>query len=140
VGEADGADGSSVVWGAGGGVVVRVLSLAGARVVVRDLPAGGYELTHPDPLGPTARCVGEWIERWSVERPDAVMIGEPDGQRVTYAEARDRIGRIAQGLLDRGLTSADTIVIIAENSVAHALVALAAMHIGVAVCTLAPDW
>jgi feruloyl-CoA synthase len=59
---------------------------------------------------------------------------------VSYAEARARVGRLAQGLLDRGLTSQDTIVIVEENSIAHALTALAAMHVGVAVCTLAPDW
>ena len=120
--------------------MVRGLHLAGAHVVCRALPNGGWELTHPDPLGPTARCVGEWLERWATERPAAIMIGEPNGERITYAEARARIARIAQGLLDRGLTPQDTIVIVAENSVLHALVALAAMHIGVAVCTLAPDW
>lgn len=119
---------------------MRQLDLAGAHVVCRALPSGSWELTHPDPLGPTARCVGAWLEQWATARPTAIMIGEPDGAHVTYADARVRIGRIAQGLLDRGLTTEDTIVIVAENSVLHALVALAAMHIGVAVCTLAPDW
>jgi feruloyl-CoA synthase len=120
--------------------VAGPLALAGARVVVRPLPDGGWELQHPDPLMLPARRVGDWLEHWAVARPHTPFLVDPLGVATTYAEARAAVGQLAQALLDREPPAGAPVVIVAENSVQHALVALAAMHVGAPVCTLAPTW
>jgi feruloyl-CoA synthase len=45
--------------------------LAPRSTVKTLLPDGAFTLHHPEPLGPYARCVGEWLERWAHERPAA---------------------------------------------------------------------
>jgi feruloyl-CoA synthase len=110
------------------------------RVVVRPLPGGGWELRHPDALVLPARRVGDWLEHWAATRPEHPFLVDPLGAATTYADARTAVGQLAQGLLDRAMPVGAPLVIVAENSVAHALLALAAMHVGIPVCTLAPSW
>ena len=63
------------------------------------------------------------------------------GARVTYADAlRARRGAIAQALLDRRLSRERPIVILSGNSIDHALLALAAMYVGVPYAPIAPAY
>ncbi|HEV8691112.1 MAG TPA: feruloyl-CoA synthase, partial [Ideonella sp.] len=62
--------------------------------------------------------------------------GPDTWRRLSYAQARTQVGRIAQGLLDLGLPADKPIVVLSDNAVDHALLALATMHIGRAVCTV----
>lgn len=43
------------------------------RVVFDD---GSFVLRSPQPLQPYARCIGEWLERWAAETPDARAVAE----------------------------------------------------------------
>ena len=43
--------------------------LAPRQTLRTDLGGGAFELRCPDPLGPYARCVGEWLERWAKRHP-----------------------------------------------------------------------
>ena len=52
-------------------------------------------------------------------------------RRVTYAEARDTARRVAQAILDRGLSVERPIAILSGNGVDHALIGLGAMIAGV---------
>ena len=72
------------------------------------------------------------LDHWAATAPDRTFLAERDGRgawrRLTYAEALDRVRRIAQAFVDRGLSADRTVVILSGNSIDHALLALAAMY------------
>ena len=81
--------------------------------------------------------VGQWLLRWAAGRPDQTFLAESDGptewRRLSYAQALDQVRRVAQGLLDRGLNGDRPVLILSGNGIDHAVIALAAMHVGVPV-------
>lgn len=87
-----------------------------------------------------ARCVGEWLEHWAREAPERVFLAERnaagDWERVTYGEARRRVVAIATWLLGQNLSPQRPVVILSDNSIEHALLMLAAMHVGVPSCAI----
>ena len=115
-------------------------ALAVPRVTREDLPGGGFVLRHPEPLQPYARCIGVWLEHWAATTPDAPFLAEraPDGawRRLSYAQTRAQVGRIAQALLDLALPAGRPVAILSDNAVDHALLALASMHVGRPVCVV----
>ena len=114
--------------------------LAPPRTVRVGFDDGSFVLRSPEPLRPYARCIGEWLERWAAETPDAPAFAEraPDGswRRLSWAQTRAAVGRIAQGLLDLKLAPQAPIVVLSDNALDHLLLLLAGMHIGVPVCTV----
>jgi feruloyl-CoA synthase len=114
--------------------------LAPPRAVRVNLDDGSFVLRSPQPLKPYARCIGEWLERWAAETPDAPAFAErtPDGgwRRLTWGQARAQVGRIAQSLLGLKLAPQAPIVVLSDNALDHLLLLLAGMHIGRAVCTV----
>ena len=118
--------------------------LAPRQTVKTPLPGGGFELQSPEPLQPYARCVGEWLERWARETPDALAFAEPapgGGWRtLTYAALRAQVGSVAQGLLDLKLPAGKPIAILSDNSLDHLVLVLAALHIGRAACTISSGY
>ena len=114
--------------------------LAPPRTVRIGLDDGSFVLRSPEPLKPYARCIGEWLERWAAETPDAEAFAErrADGswRRLRWGEARATVGRIAQSLLGLKLLPQAPIVVLSDNAIDHLLLMLAGMHIGRAVCTV----
>lgn len=98
--------------------------------------------THP--LGPLERCAGDWLVRWARERPDATFLAERDAsgawRTLSYARALERVERLASALLARGAAASRPVMIASDNSVASALLALAAMHLGVPVAPVSPAY
>ena len=115
-------------------------ALAPAHVVKEDLPGGGFVLRSPEALQPFARSIGSWLEHWARMTPMAPFLSErtPDGgwRRLNYGETRQLVGRIAQSLLNLDLPEHKPVVILSDNSIDHALLMLATMHIGRVACTV----
>jgi feruloyl-CoA synthase len=112
--------------------------LPNTRVAVEAREGGAFVVRSETELKPYDRCVGDWLEKWADERPGQVFIAERHGStwdEVSYAEFRNRVRAVAQGLIDLGLPNSDKrpLVILSGNSVDHALIKMAAMHIGIAV-------
>ncbi|MEZ5738408.1 MAG: feruloyl-CoA synthase [Burkholderiaceae bacterium] len=107
---------------------------------VRSLPEGGFVLSSPEPLGPYDRCIGEWLDRWAAQTPDAPAFAERtadgDWRRLSWRQMRTQVGAVAQGLLDLRLAPGAPIVILSDNSLDHLLLMLAGMHLGRAVCSV----
>ncbi len=114
--------------------------LAPPRVVRVGFDDGSFVLRSPEPLKPYARCVGEWLETWARDTPDAPAFAEraADGswRSLSWADTRARVGRIAQSLLGLKLAPQAPIVVLSDNAIDHLLLLLAGMHIGRAVCTV----
>ncbi len=87
-----------------------------------------------------ARCVGEWQEHWARVTPERMFLAQrgADGAwiEVSYGEARQRVVRIASWLLGQNLSPERPVVMLSDNSIEHALLMLAAMHVGVPSCAI----
>jgi feruloyl-CoA synthase len=118
--------------------------LAPRAVLREDRADGSFVLRSPEPLSPYARCVGEWLERWACETPDASAFAEPapgGGWTVlSWAALRREVGAVAQGLLDLRLAPDAPIVVLSDNSLEHLVLLLAGQHIGRAVCTVSSGY
>ena len=88
------------------------------------------------------RCIGEWLEHWAQVTPQRLFLAErsADGgwNTLRYGQALDRVRRIATWMLGQRLSAERPVVILSDNSIEHALLALAAMHIGVPCCAISP--
>jgi feruloyl-CoA synthase len=98
----------------------------------------GRVLQSSTPLPEAARCVGDWLVRWARERPEATFLAEREGgagdwSRLTYAGALAAVEGIGSALLDLGGRPDRPVMILSDNGVAAALLALGAMHAGVPV-------
>jgi feruloyl-CoA synthase len=120
-----------------------MLSLLAPEVVVRETE-DGVVLASPVVPGEPARCVGDWLVRWARERPEQAFLAErgPDGawQRLSYRDALAAVEGLAGALLARGAKPARPVMILSDNSVAAAVVALAAMHAGVPASPVSPAY
>jgi feruloyl-CoA synthase len=86
---------------------------------------------------PPARCVGDWLVTWAAVAPERAFLAERrlDGswRRESYRDALIAVEGIGTALLELGASRAEPVMVLADNGVDHALVALAAMHVGVPV-------
>lgn len=106
---------------------------------------GSIWLKSTVPLQPSARCVGDWLERWAAEIPDCIFLGERSGidqpwVTLSYGEALRRVRRIGSWILAQKMSAERPLVILSDNSIDHALFALAAMHVGVPVAAVSPAY
>jgi feruloyl-CoA synthase len=115
-------------------------ALPSPQVEREQRPDGSFVLRSAERLQPYSRCIGDWLDHWARVTPGALFLAERDAsdewRRITYAAARSAVGRLAQGLLRLLPDSNRPIVIVSDNSVDHALLSLAAMHVGVPSCTV----
>uniref|UniRef100_UPI0033408497 feruloyl-CoA synthase n=1 Tax=Castellaniella defragrans TaxID=75697 RepID=UPI0033408497 len=113
---------------------------APAQVSVDKRPDGSQILRSPMPLGEHAQSIGAYLEQWARDTPEAVFIAERDASgewvKVTYAQARARVRSVATWLLGQNLSPQRPIAILSDNSIEHALLMLAGMHIGVPVSSM----
>jgi feruloyl-CoA synthase len=113
-------------------------------VDVERRPDGVLVLHCREPLRPCDRCVGEWLVRWAKEAPDRDFLAErgPDGQwqRVTYGEALRRVEAIGTWIIGQRLSAERPFAVLSDNSIEHALLALAAMHVGAPIASVSPAY
>ena len=93
------------------------------------------------PLGPIDRAIGIWLERWAVERPDAIFLGERNDGRIpwstiSYREALGRARAAAAWMLAQRMSAERPLAILSDNAIEHAIFALGAMHAGIPVATV----
>ena len=119
------------------------LRLAPAAIQVETRSDGALLLRSPQALAPGATVVSDWLKHWARHRPGQLFLAERDvagWRELTYAQALNQVRQVAQGLLSRGLNASRPVVILSDNGVDHALLALAAMHVGVPVVPVSPAY
>ena len=105
--------------------------------IVADRRADGSILVRSTvPLQPAARCIGDWLEHWARQAPERVFLADRTSadapwSTVTYKDALKQVRSAAAWILAQGLSAERPLVILSDNSVEHALFALAAQHVGV---------
>jgi feruloyl-CoA synthase len=98
--------------------------------------ADGAIIVRPrTPLGAYPERLTQSLEHWARETPDALFIAERDASGAwagrTYAEALADARAIGAALLARGLSAERPVAILSGNSVAHAMLALGCLHVGI---------
>jgi len=119
------------------------MRFAPAKVELEKRADGAMLLRSPQKLGPYARCVTEWLVRWSDRAPERTFLAERAGntwKKLSYRETYGAVRRIAQALLDRGLGPGKPVAILSDNGIDHALLALGAMHVGIPAAPVSPAY
>jgi feruloyl-CoA synthase len=113
------------------------------RLTVDRRPDGSILLHNPTPLIGVFDDAVAAVGHWARLAPDRVWLADRSGEgwrTLSYAEGDERIRAIAGGLAARGLRRGDPLLVLARNSIDHALTAFAAMSIGVPVAAVSPQY
>jgi feruloyl-CoA synthase len=123
---------------------VRSVRVSSLETIVDRRENGVAYVRSPQALGEYPALVTDRLEYWAIQTPDRIFLAQraPDGewQTVTYGEGLRRIRKLAQGLLDHGLSAARPLIILSGNSIEHGLLALAAMYAGIPYTPIAPAY
>src|SRR5690606_38033861 len=112
-------------------------------VAVERRPDGTQLARSTQPLGAYSRCVGEWLVHWATETPERTFLAERQGEEwrhLSYAEAQASVLAIGSWLLANGLGPERPLVLLSDNSIAHGLLSLAAMHVGIPAVPVSPAY
>ena len=95
-------------------------------------------------LRESARCVGDWLEHWA-RRHRTGLLGDRTNvdapwSTVSYSNALKQVRSAAAWILAQELSAERPLVILSDNSVDHALFALAAQHVGVPSASISPAY
>ncbi len=119
------------------------------RVSVREGAPGVRYVQAELPLGAYARRLSDFLVHWAEAEPGRTFMArrEPlgdgrtgDWQHISYAQALDAARCIGQALLDRQLTAERPVVILSENTLEHALLALGCLYAGIPYCPVSPAY
>jgi feruloyl-CoA synthase len=127
----------------------RPLTFGVTRVNLRDGTSGVHYLEADQALQPYPDRMTDRFRQWAQTDPDRVWIARrealPEGRtgdwrQLTYGEAWKMARRIAQGLINRSLNVERPVVILSENSIEHALMAVGCMVAGVPYVPTSPAY
>ena len=104
------------------------------KVEIERRDDGTLLLRSPVAPAPYARCLGEFLERWAREKPAQTFLAQRESENwrtINFHQTLTRVRAIASALLKYDLSASRPLAILSENSIEHALIALAAMHVGI---------
>jgi feruloyl-CoA synthase len=118
----------------------RPLHFGVTRAVMSEGANGVSYLKAEQPLQPCALRLTDQLVHWAQTAPERTFLAQRvknadgtkgDWRRISYAQALDGARRIGQALLARGLSAERPVVILSENDIEHALLALGCLYAGV---------
>jgi feruloyl-CoA synthase len=127
----------------------RPLRFGVTRVTLRDGVPGTHYLKADQDLQAFPDRLTDRLQHWAHIKPTQTLFARRvkladgslgDWRHVTYAEAWHTARNIAQGLLNRGLNAERPVVILSENSLEHALLALGCLVAGVPFVPTSPPY
>jgi feruloyl-CoA synthase len=114
---------------------LRAVKLGAADVTIDRRPDGAILLRSPHTLPPYPRNLTERLVHWAHAAPDRVFLAQRDAagewRTLSYAQTCAQVRAIAVALLTRDLSPERPIAILSGNDIEHALIGLAAMHVGI---------
>jgi len=127
----------------------RPLKFGVTRVTLREGAAGVRYMKAEQPLGEHALRMTDRLVHWAQVAPERTFMARraknADGttgpwRHISFSEALDSARRIGQALLDRGLDAQRPVVILSENDLEHAMLALGCIYAGVPYCPVSPAY
>ncbi len=127
----------------------RPLRFGVTRVTLKDGVPGTHYLKADQDLQAFPDRLTDRLQHWAQIKPTQTLFARRikladgslgDWRHVTYAEAWQTACNIAQGLINRGLNAERPVVILSENSLEHALLALGCMVAGVPFVPTSPPY
>ena len=114
---------------------LRPVKLGPADVLVERRGDGAILMRSPHPLPGHPQKLTERLAHWAKAAPDRVFLAQRDAaggwRTLTYADTLAAVRSIAAALLVRALSADRPIAILSGNDLEHALLGLAAMHVGI---------
>jgi feruloyl-CoA synthase len=114
---------------------LRPVRLGPARVTVERRGDGAILMRSPEPLPPYPETLTERLAYWATTAPERIFLAQRDSaggwRTLSYATTFAAVRAIAAALLERDLSSERPVAILSGNDIEHALLGLAAMHVGV---------
>jgi feruloyl-CoA synthase len=112
--------------------------------VIDRRPDGTILLQSPHALASYPRKLTERLEHWAAVAPGRTYLAQRDAadgwRRVSYGEALALVRRIGASLMTRDLSPKRPIMILSGNDIEHALLALAAMYVGIPFAPISPAY
>ncbi len=127
----------------------RALDFGVTRVELRDGAPGVHYLSASQPLQNYPERMTDRLQHWAQQAPERIFMARreklADGSTgnwvtVTYAQAWANACNIAQALINRGLSAERPVVILSENDLEHALLALGCLVAGVPFVPTSPAY
>ena len=127
----------------------RPLRFGVTRVTLKDGAPGTHYLKADQDLQAFPERLTDRLQHWAHIKPTQTLFARRvkltdgslgDWRHVTYAEAWKTARNIAQSLINRGLNAERPVVILSENSLEHALLALGCMVAGVPFVPTSPPY
>jgi len=127
----------------------RPLTFGVTQATLRDGEAGVHYLVADQALAPYPDRLTDRLVQWARERPQQTLFARRqrmadgssgDWQHISFAQALDAARRIGQALLDRGLSAERPVLVLSENDLEHALLALGCMVAGIPWCPTSPAY
>ncbi len=131
----------------------RPMTFGVTRVTLKEGQPGTRYLSADQTLAPYPERLTDRLQHWATTTPDQLFMArrerlqDADGRtqlgewrEIRFDEAWQTARRIAQGLIDRGLSVDRPVVILSENSLEHALLSLGCMVAGVPFVPTSPPY
>ena len=127
----------------------RPMTFGVTRATLREGHNGVRYMVADTPLPAYAQRMTNRLLHWAQTEPDLTLFARRrknadgsrgDWQHLSYGQAYASARRIAQALIDRGLNEQHPVVILSENDLEHALMALGCMMAGVPYCPASPAY
>ncbi|MEN9383664.1 MAG: hypothetical protein RL323_807 [Pseudomonadota bacterium] len=131
----------------------RPLAFGVTRVTLRDGDAGTHYLSADQALQAYPERITDRLRHWADTAPQRTLMAQRgrvvasdgkthlgDWKHVSYSEAWATARNIAQSLINRGLSAERPVVILSENSLEHALLALGCLVAGVPYVPASPPY
>jgi len=113
-------------------------------IVTRRKADGTLYIEQKKPLPPYPERISDALLHWAEKVPDRTLFAarDPDGswRRFTYSQTVDQVRRLGQYLLDCGLSPSAPLAILSGNDLEHAMLALAAIYVGIPYAAISPAY
>ena len=123
---------------------VRKVALGPSDAIFTHRDDGAILIRSPHALPSYPATLTARLVHWAHAAPERTFIAQRDAsgawRALSDAQTWAHVRAVGQALIDRGLSTDRPVAILSDNDVEHALLALAAMHVGVPYAPISPAY